>query len=124
MIVDPRSQTIAIEVKSQPGRHTINRAKLVAIYITIEQNKDIPQLKILTNNAVGINAIRSYLTAPLASENHPHNDILHHINIIIRQRDDLRLLIYIAKVKSHTDIQYNNKADLIARDVVDNRILP
>ncbi len=123
-VVDPQSQTIAIEVKSKHGRHIINKTELAAIYIAIEQNKDRPHLKILTDSAVSINAIRNYIIDSLAYVNHPYKELLHHIDDLIRQRDDLRLLSDISKFKSNTGIKFNDQADHIARDVVDNQMLP
>ena len=47
-IVNPSANTTThIDVKSQPERHTINRAELTAITLTLELYQDSPQLHIL-----------------------------------------------------------------------------
>ncbi len=46
-IVDPGAQTTThIQIKSQPERHTINRAELEAITIALEANKNDHTLSI------------------------------------------------------------------------------
>jgi hypothetical protein len=65
MVVDPHSQTIAIEVKLQLGRHTIDKVKLATIYIASEENMGKPHLEILTDNSVSINAIHNCITDPM-----------------------------------------------------------
>jgi ribonuclease HI len=60
-IVNPRTHTTTyIKIKSQPERHTINRAELVAITIALEASKHEHTLSILTDSAFNINTIRRY----------------------------------------------------------------
>ena len=50
--------TTHIGIKSQPERHTINRAELAAINIALEANKLDQNLSILSDSAFSINTIR------------------------------------------------------------------
>jgi ribonuclease HI len=75
--VNPRSNTIThIDIKSQPERHTINRAELAAIAVALEQENTEDYMNILTDNSFCINTIRNYTIDP-AAFNHPlHKDLL------------------------------------------------
>jgi ribonuclease HI len=74
-IVDPRTQTTThIEIKSQPKRHTINRAELAAITLALEANKNDHTLSIITDSAFNINTIRKYAKDPLCFNHHPHKE--------------------------------------------------
>ena len=65
-VANPITRTTThVEVKSQPERHTINRAKLEAITLSLELYHDSPQLRILIDSAFSINAIRNYIIDPL-----------------------------------------------------------
>ncbi len=72
-IVNPNTQTTThIEVKSQPKRHTINRAELAAITLALKANQCDHTLAILTDSAFSINTIRKYAIDPLSFNHHPH----------------------------------------------------
>jgi hypothetical protein len=76
-IVNPSTHTTThIDVKSQHERHTINKAELTIITITLELYQDSPQLRILTDNAFSINTIRNYINEPFNYTHHPHRDLL------------------------------------------------
>jgi len=78
-VVNPHTQiTTHIEIKSQPERHTINRAELAAITVALDPHKHLPQIRILTDNAFCINTLRNYAIDPLNFTRHPHKDLLHY----------------------------------------------
>ena len=119
-IVNPRTQTTThIEIKSQPERHTINRAELAAITLALEANKHDHTLSILTDSAFSINTIRKYAIDPLSFNHHPHKELLQLADNIIRTRDNMGYTTHIGKVKSHTGVTHNEEAYAAARDVVE-----
>jgi hypothetical protein len=76
-IVNPSSQTTThIEVKSQPERHTKNRAELATITLALKANQYDHTLAILRDSAFSINTIRKYSIEPLSFNHHPHKDLL------------------------------------------------
>jgi ribonuclease HI len=124
-IVNPATHTTThIDVRSQPERHTINRAELTTITLTIEIYQDSPQLHILTDSSFSINTIRNYIVDPLNYKHHPHRDLLMKANNHIQIRDQQGLTTHIGKVKSHTGVTYNDTADAGARGVVDGDVFP
>jgi len=113
-IVNPSTQTTThIEIKSQPGRHTINRAELA-----LEASKQENALLILTNSTFNINTIRKYAIDPLSFSYHPHKELLRLADDIIRTRDNMGYNTHIGKGKSHTGVTHNDEADTAARGVV------
>ena len=124
-IVNPKTQTTThIEIKSQPERHTINRAELAAITLALKANKNNHTLSILTDSAFSINTIRKYAIDPLSFDHHPHKELLHLADDIIRTRDNSGYSTHIGKVKSHTGVTHNDEADTAARGVVDGQKTP
>jgi ribonuclease HI len=102
-IVNPQTQiTTHIEIKSQPERYTINTAELAAIAVALDLHKDATQIQILTDSTFSINTLRYYAIDPLRYVHHPHKDLLHQADAIIKKRDETCLLTHIGKVKSHT----------------------
>ena len=106
-----------IKVESEPERHTINRAELAAIAVSLKKKISQPDLRILTDSAFGIYTIRNFGTDPSSYSNHLHVEILRYIDDIIRARDANGLHTHIGKVKSHIDIHYNEVADEAARSI-------
>ncbi len=71
-VVNPHTQkTTYIEIKSQPERHTINKAELAAITVALDLHKHLPQIRILTDTAFCISTIRNYDIDPLNFIRHP-----------------------------------------------------
>ncbi len=119
-IINPSTQTTTyIEIKSQPERHTINRAELAAITLALKANKHYHTLSILTDNAFDINTICTYAIDPLSFNHHPHNELPQLADDIIRTRDNMGYNTHIDKVKSHTGVTHNDEADTTARGVVE-----
>jgi ribonuclease HI len=124
-IVNPNTQTTThIEIKSQPERHTINRAELAAITLALKANQHEPTLAILTDSAFSINTIRKYAIDPLSFNHHPHKELLQLADDIIRTRDNMGYNTHIGKVKSHTGVTHNDEADSAARGVVEGQKTP
>ncbi len=102
-IVNPKMHTTThIEKKSQPERHTINRAELAAITIALEANKLDHTLSILTDSAFNINTIRKYAIDPLSFIHYLQKHILQLVDNITHTRDTMRYKTHMGKVKSHT----------------------
>jgi ribonuclease HI len=124
-IVIPKTHTTThIEIESQPKRHTINQAELAAITIVLEANKNDHSLSILTDSAFSINTIRRYATDPLSFIHHPHKHLLQLTDHLIHARDSMGYKTHIGKVKSHTGVAYNDKANTAARNVVEGHKTP
>ena len=124
-IVNPHTQTTThIEIKSQLERHTLNMAELSAIIAALHLDNELPQIRILKDSALCINTLRNYATDPLNFTHHPHKELLHYTNNLIKTRYEQDFLTQIGKVKSHTGVTYNDEADAGARGVVDGDILP
>jgi hypothetical protein len=91
-VVNPRSNPIThIDIKSQPERHTINRAKLAAIAVAIKQENTEDHMSILTNNSFSINTTRNYTIDPAAYNHHLHKDLLQLTNQLLKERDSKQL---------------------------------
>jgi hypothetical protein len=97
---------------------------LAAITVTLDLNKDSPQIQILTDSAFSINTLRNYAIDPLRYAHHPHKELLRQANALVKPRDEYGLLTHIGKVKSHTGDTHNDEADAGARGVVDGDTLP
>jgi ribonuclease HI len=64
-VVNPRTNTIThIDIKSQPERHTINKAELAAIAVALKQENTENHMSILTDSSFCINTIRNYTIDP------------------------------------------------------------
>jgi ribonuclease HI len=124
-IVNPSTQTTThIEIKSQPERHTINRAELAAITLALKANKHEQTLSILTGSAFRINTTRKYSIDPLSFNHHPHKEFLQLADDTIRSRDNMGYNTRIGKVKSHTGVTHNDEADTAARNVMEGQNTP
>ena len=124
-MVNPRTNTIThIDIKSQPERHTINRAKLTAIAVALKQENTEIHMSILTDSSFCINTIRNYTIDPTSYNQHLHKDLLQLTNQLLTDRNHKQLKTRIGKVKSHTDVEYNETADKVARAVVDGEHTP
>jgi hypothetical protein len=124
-MVNPRTHTIThLDVKSQPERHTINLAEQAAITVALTQENTEGHLKILTNILFCISTLRNYTIDPESYQHHLHRDLLHLTDQLLCARDTKHLQSHIGKVKSHTDIEYNESADSVAGAVVDGEYPP
>ena len=72
-VVDPKHNTTThIGIKSQPERHTINRAELATITTALDQHRHEPSLSILTDNVFSIKNLRKLSFQPHAFHHHQH----------------------------------------------------
>ena len=123
--MDPTTKTTThIESKSQPERHTINRAELTVITTTLDLYKYAPTLSIRAGNAFSINNLRNYISDPHNCIHHKHRDLLILADNIIHIRDKLRYTTHIGKVKSHTGVARNDEANAGAHCVVVGTKIP
>ena len=81
-------------------------------------------MSILTDSSLCINTIRNYTIDLAAYNQHLHKDLLQLINQLLKDRDRKQLKTHTGKVKSHTDVEYNETADKAARAVVDGENSP
>jgi ribonuclease HI len=81
-------------------------------------------VSILTDNSFCINAIRNYKIDPAAYNQHLHKDLLQLTNQLLKERDSKQTKTHIGKVKSHTDVEYNETTDKAARSVVEGETTP
>ncbi len=124
-MVNPRTKSLThIDVKSQKERHTINKVELAAITLAGKRENTDDHLNILTDSSFFINTIRSYTTDPASYKSHLHKDLLHLTDQLLRARDIKHLKTHSGKVKSHTDIEYNEATDTAATTVVDGEAPP
>ena len=124
-MVDPSSGvTTRIEIRSSPERHTINRAELAAIAVTLRTYRDRKVLRILTDSAFCILNISKFATCPASFATHTHLDLLRVVDDYLREREARQYLTRIGKVKSHTNIEYNDAADAGAKDVATGKVPP
>jgi ribonuclease HI len=66
-VVNPKTNSVTyIDIKSQPERHTINRAELAAIAVALKQENTEDHMSILTDSSLCINTIRNYTIYPAA----------------------------------------------------------
>jgi ribonuclease HI len=66
-VVNLRTNSIThINIKSQPERHTIDRAELAAIAMALKQENTKDHMSILTDSSFCINTIRNYTIDPTA----------------------------------------------------------
>ena len=123
--MNPRTKSIThIDIKSQPERHTISRAELASIVVALKQENTEGNMNILIDTSFCMNAIRNYIVGPAAYNHHLHKDLLQHINQLLIDRDSKQLKTNTGKDKSHTDVEYNETADKVARAVVDGKNTP
>jgi ribonuclease HI len=124
-VVNPKPNSIThIDIKSQPERHTINRAELAAIAVALKQENTKDEISILKDSSLCINTIRNYTIYPPAYKIHLHKDLLQLTNQLLRYKDSKELKTYIGKVKSHVDVEYNEKADKAVRVAVEGEVKP
>ena len=74
---------------------------------------------ILIDSSFCINTIRNYTIDPATYNQHLHKDLLQLTNQLLKDIEHKQLKTHIGKVKSHTDVEYNEMADKAARAVVD-----
>jgi hypothetical protein len=87
-VVNPITNTNThIQIKSQPERHTINKAELAAITVALRQENTNTHLQILTDSSFCINTIRNYATDPSSYNNHLHKDLLQLTDQLLRTRE-------------------------------------
>ena len=63
-----------------------------------------------------------YTIDPTFYKQHLHKDLLHLTDQLLRARDTKQLQTQIGKGKSHTNIEYNEAADMAARAIVDGKV--
>jgi ribonuclease HI len=81
-------------------------------------------MSILIDSSFCINTICNYIIDPVTYNQHLHKDLLQFTNKLLKERVSKQLKTHIGKVKSHTDVEYNETVDKAARAVVDGKSTP
>jgi hypothetical protein len=92
--------------------------------VALEQENTKEHISILTDISFCINTIRNYTINPAAFNQHLHKDLIQLTNQLLKYRESKPLKIHIGKVKSHTDVEYNETTDTSARAVVNGETTP
>ena len=93
--------------------NTITRAELVAIYAALQQSS-FKDVKIATDSLASMFSINRALKHPANCTESPHKTLLLKISQLILARSQQGLKTDLLKVKSHTGIEGNEKADRLA----------
>ena len=117
-------RVIRIAVISDTERHTINRAELVAIIVALREAQDMPSIQILTDSLFCVHSLRNYIAGPSRYNDHLHRHLIEAATELIRARDEAGMHTHIGKVKSHTDVHYNDVADEAAKDIATQKEEP
>ena len=91
-----------IDIKSQPERHTINKAELAAMAAALRQENTEDHLSMLTIISFCINAIRSYTIDPTSYNHNLRTDLLQLTDHLLRTRDSKQLRAHTHARSSHT----------------------
>ena len=92
--------------------------------VALKQENTENHMSILRDSSFCINTIRNNTIDPAAYNQHLHKDLLQLTNQLLIDRDSKPLKTQIRKVKSHTDVEYIETADKMARAVVDGDNTP
>jgi hypothetical protein len=92
--------------------------------VALKQESTEDHMSILTDSSLCINTICNYTIDPAAYNQHLHKDLLQLTNQLLKDRDRKQLKTHIGKVKSHTDVEYNETTDKAVRAVVDGENSP
>ncbi len=95
-----------------------------AIAVALKQENTENHMRILMDSSFCINTICNYTIDPASYNQHLHKYLLQLTNQLLKDRDLKQLKTHIGKVKSHTDVEYNETADKATRAVVDGEHTP
>ncbi len=87
--------------------------------MALKQENTEHHISILTDSSFYMNTIRNYTIDAATYNHHLHKDLLQLTNQLLQDREHKQLKTHIGKVKSHTEVEYNETADKAARAVVD-----
>jgi hypothetical protein len=81
-------------------------------------------MSILSDISFCINIIRNYTIYPASYNQHIHKGLLQLTNQLLKDKHHKQLKTHIGKVKSQTDVEYNETSDKAARAVLDGEHTP
>jgi len=87
--------------------------------VALKHENTEDHLHILIDSSLCINTIRNYIIDPTSYKHHLHKDLIQLTDQLLRDRASNQLRTHMGKVKSHTNVEYNETADTAARGVVD-----
>ncbi|KAK3262048.1 hypothetical protein CYMTET_29078 [Cymbomonas tetramitiformis] len=107
---------------STGGHLTINRAELLAIHAALRaRERTTPgEIAICTDSLCSMYQILNMLSRPHTMECHRHRDLLEDILSLVEQHNSQGTKVSLRKVKSHTGVKGNDKADEAAKQAAEN----
>ncbi|KAK3265738.1 hypothetical protein CYMTET_25594 [Cymbomonas tetramitiformis] len=107
---------------STGGHLTINRAELLAIHAALRaRERTTPgEIAICTDSLCSMHQILNMLSRPHTMECHRHRDLLEDILSLVEQHNSQGTKVSLRKVKSHTGVKGNDKADEAAKQAAEN----
>ncbi|KAK3249455.1 hypothetical protein CYMTET_41112 [Cymbomonas tetramitiformis] len=108
---------------STGGHLTINRAELLAIHAALRaRERTTPgEIAICTDSLCSMYQILNMLSRPHTMECHRHRDLLEDILSLVEQHNSQGTKVSLRKVKSHTGVKGNDKADEAAKQAAENQ---
>ena len=107
---------------SKPGPiNTINRAELAALLYALRRWQDSTDMTIVTDSQSSMQGINAQLRDPNDHKYHVHKHMLKANADMILDRAELGRHTSILKVKSHTAIDGNDWADILANQAADGK---
>ncbi|KAK3271966.1 hypothetical protein CYMTET_19711 [Cymbomonas tetramitiformis] len=108
---------------STGGHLTINRAELLAIHAALRAREcSTPNaIAICTDSLCSMYQILNMLSRPHTMECHRHRDLLEDILSLVEQHNSRGTEVSLRKVKSHTGVKGNDKADEAAKQAAENK---
>jgi hypothetical protein len=94
------------------------RAELAAIYVALDKYKHDLWLGIFTDSQTSLHAIQNELQRPSHTNYHHHKPLISAIVDILLYRAKLGLPTALHKIRGHTNIRGNDRADVAAKRVV------
>ncbi len=114
--------TLMVNPAGKAYTNTINRAELSAIHQALMHPSVASAeetIHLYTDSLCSIYMIRRILDAPWTLKESKHYKLLHNILNALRARAEAGGMTYIYKVKSHSGIRGNDKADEKAKEAAD-----
>ena len=107
--------TTYIDASGHDETHTIMRAKLVAIQVSLSKYIDDPWVGIFTNSQTSLHAIQDELQRPSHTAYHHHEPLITAIvnSLQYKIRQDLPTRLH--KIRGHTNIKGKDLADEVAK---------
>ena len=118
-VIHPATSTvILIDATGLEENNTVLRAELVAIHQALITFEADPDLNIATDSLTALQILHALITNPASRPHSPHKHLLEAIITTIQSRDNRGYTTVLRKIRSHTGIRGNEKADTTAKRVI------